>query len=246
MCYNISMSYSQITRITAHRPWPLPSGPWIMRQRWHDLLFAHWPVPVETMRALVPPQLQLDTYEGMAWVGVVPFGMSDVAPRFVPAIPWLSAFPELNVRTYVTAPAPLGADPTVSKPGVYFFSLDAANPIAVAAARKIFKLPYYQATMRLTKQDDHIDYMSHRTHRNAPPADLEASYAPTGDVYTSRWGSRDHWMTERYCLYTTSREQLYRAEIHHVPWPLQPATAEFSINTMAAAAGKQSAALLDR
>jgi uncharacterized protein len=208
-----------------------------MRQRWHDLLFAHWPVPVETMRALVPPQLQLDTYDGVAWVGVVPFRMSDVAPRRVPGMLWLSAFPELNVRTYVTTPAPPGADPTVSKPGVYFFSLEAANPIAVTAARQVFKLPYFLATMRVTQRGDRIDYMSHRTHRNAPPANFEANYGPTGDVYTSQWGSRDHWMTERYCLYTTHHGKLYRAEIHHLPWPLQPATAEISINTMAAAAG---------
>ena len=90
-----------ILQMQAHRPWSLPSGPWVMAQQWLDLLFAHWPIPVETMRALVPAQLPLDTWDGSAWVGVVPFRMAGVRPRLTPAVPWLSAFPELNVRTYV-------------------------------------------------------------------------------------------------------------------------------------------------
>jgi uncharacterized protein YqjF (DUF2071 family) len=109
-------------RSVRHRPWPLPSGPWIMTQNWHDLLFAHWPLPADLMRKLLPETLELELYDGQAWISIVPFTMSAVRLRGTPALPWLSAFPELNVRTYVTAGG---------KPGVWFFSLDAANPVAV-------------------------------------------------------------------------------------------------------------------
>ena len=122
----------------AHRPWPLPEGPWIMAQSWHDLLFAHWRVEEATLRRHIPAELEIDTYEGQAWLGVVPFRMSGVRLRGTPAIPWLSAFPELNVRTYVVADG---------KPGVWFFSLDAGNRIAVAIARAWFHLPYFRARM---------------------------------------------------------------------------------------------------
>ena len=131
-----------------HRPWPLPVQPWIMKQSWHDLLFAHWPVPVDAMRARVPPGLEIDTFDGAAWLGVIPFHMTNVAPRAVPALPWVSAFPELNVRTYVTCEG---------KAGVYFFSLDAANPLAVAVARAMFHLPYYPADMDVAAQGSRID-----------------------------------------------------------------------------------------
>ena len=208
-----------------------------MRQTWYNLLFAHWPVPPEVMRPLVPPQMELDTYDGMAWVGVVPFGMTNVGLRGVPNIPGFSTFPELNVRTYVMRPAPPGADPALTRPGVYFFSLDAANPLAVLGARTVFKLPYYNAEMKLREEGGRIHYTSRRTHGGAPPADFVASYWPVGEVYHSTFGSLDHWLTERYCLYTASGGRLYRAEIHHVPWPLQPAAAEFEVNTMAQAAG---------
>jgi uncharacterized protein YqjF (DUF2071 family) len=173
-------------------------------------------------------------------VGVVPFGIKNLGPRAVPNIPGLSAFPELNVRTYVMTPAPPGASTTdakITKPGVYFFSLDAGNPLAVMGARLGFKLPYYHADMKFTAQANRIYYSSQRTHHGAPTADFVGSYGPTGEVYTSQFGTLDHWLTERYCLYTTSGDQLYRAEIHHLQWPLQPATAEFSVNTVAAAAG---------
>src|SRR4051812_15661753 len=116
----------------------MPASPWVMTQSWHDLLFAHWPVDKATLAALVPSPLEPDVFEGTGWVGVVPFHMTNVAPRAVPNVPWISAFPELNVRTYVSVGG---------KPGVYFFSLDAASALAVAAARSLFNLPYYQATI---------------------------------------------------------------------------------------------------
>jgi uncharacterized protein YqjF (DUF2071 family) len=233
------MLHATLTQHTEHRLWPIPSEPWVMRQTWYNLLFAHWPIPAEVMAALIPPQMQLDTYDGLAWVGVVPFGMTNVAPRGVPNVPGLSTFPELNVRTYVKRPAPPDADATVTKPGVYFFSLDAGNPLAVLGARIGFNLPYFNAKMGFTEDNDRIRYHSHRTHSGAKAADFEAEYGPVGEVYTSQPGALDHWLTERYCLYTTSGKRLYRADIHHLQWPLQPAAAEITTNTMAAAAGIQ-------
>lgn len=214
---------------TAHRPWPLPRGPWLMAQSWHDLLFAHWPVPVAALRPLVPAPLPLDTWEGRAWLGVVPFRMTGVRLRAAPPVPRLSAFLEVNVRTYVTLDG---------KPGVYFFSLDAENPLAVRAARQLFSLPYFDAEMGLERDGEAIAYRSRRTHRGAPPAELAATYRPVGEPYRAAPGSLDAWLTERYCLYSSGPSgRIRRLEVHHAPWPLQPAAAEISSNTLAAAAG---------
>ncbi|HEY7034769.1 MAG TPA: DUF2071 domain-containing protein [Thermomicrobiales bacterium] len=191
---------------------------------WHDLLFAHWPLPAETLRPLIPPQLTLDTYEDQAWVGVVPFRMSAVAPRPAPPVPWFSVFLELNVRTYVT----IGG-----KPGVWFFSLDAANPVAVAVARRWFHLPYVRARMRLRHDGDWIGYESHRTHRGFPPGDFRGRYRPTGPVYRSEPGTLDAWLTERYAFYAGDAfGRVFRGNIHHLPWPLQPAEADIAVNTV--------------
>ena len=118
-----------ILQEVAHRPWPRPAGPWVMAQSWHDLLFAHWPVDSERVRPLVPDRLEIDSFDGQAWLAVVPFRMTGVRLCGTPAVPWLSAFPELNVRTYVKYGG---------KPGVWFFSLDAGNPLAVVIARAWF------------------------------------------------------------------------------------------------------------
>ena len=194
---------------------------------WHDLLFMHWPLKPEVLRPLIPPDLNLDTFGGEAWIGVVPFRMSNIRHRFSPALPWVSAFPELNVRTYVTSPGGNG------KPGVWFFSLDAAHALAVRVARWSFHLPYYNARMAIDANGNELRYRSDRTHRNAPPAAFAARYRPTGDVYRARPGNLDHWLTERYCLYSADqRGALYRGDIHHEPWPLQPAEAEIELNTM--------------
>jgi uncharacterized protein len=213
----------------AHRPWPLPEGPWVMRQTWLDLLFAHWPVEVAALRPLIPARFALDLFEGQAWLGIVPFRMSGVRLRGTPALPWLSSFPELNVRTYVVAGA---------KPGVWFFSLDAGNPLAVAIARTWFHLPYFRARMKCAEREGYLHYLSGRTHRGTPSAVLEGFYRPTGDVFESRPGTLEYFLTERYCLYAAdSRGTLYRGEIHHRKWPLQLAQAQFSRNTMAEATG---------
>ena len=211
-----------------HRPWPLPDKPWIMTQSWHDLLFAHWPVDEELLRSKLPPRVTLDLFDRQAWLGIVPFHMTNVAPRGLPALPWVSAFPELNVRTYVTVDG---------KPGVYFFSLDAGNPVAVGTARSLFHLPYFTAEMRV-KTGEWVDYSSRRVNQETGPADFVGRYRPLGPVHEPHPGSLEHFLTERYCLYTVDKSfRPHRLEIHHRPWPLQPAELEITVNTVAEAAG---------
>lgn len=207
-----------------HRPWPLPDGPWVMEQTWHDLLFAHWPLSPDVLRPLVPAQLPLDTYQGQCWVGVVPFWMR-IRPRGMPAIPGLSEFPELNVRTYVVRDG---------KPGVYFFSLDARSRLAVWTARALYHLPYFNAKMRAEIIGDEVSYSSSRA--NAA-AELRARYRPAASVRFRQPGDIAHWLTERYCLYTVYKSQVYRSDVHHAPWPLQDASADITLNTLATAAG---------
>ena len=213
----------------AHRPWLLPDGPWFMTQSWHDLLFAHWPVDARVVKEKLPPGLPLDTFEGQSWLGVVPFHMTNVAPRGVPSVPFVSSFIELNVRTYVTVHG---------KPGVFFFSLDANSTLAVAAARTLFHLPYFNATMKVEEQEGRFHYTSARETRIDGVAEFAATYRPIGPVQMAKPGSLEYFLTERYCLYTIdSSFRAKRLEIHHWPWPLQVAEANIAVNTMADAAG---------
>ena len=217
---------------TAHRPWPLPAGRWTWRQSWRDLLFAHWPVPVEAVQALLPAGLVVDTFEGQAWLGIVPFRMAGVMHRPLPDLPYVSAFPELNVRVYVT---------DGSKPGVWFLSLDATNRLAVMAARALFHLPYYRARMEVIPDGEGIIYRSHRldkTGGQTVPAAFEGSYRPVSAVYAAVPGTLEHFLTERYCLYAQAGDgALWRTEVHHWPWPLQRAEAMIGVNTISAAGG---------
>jgi uncharacterized protein len=214
---------------TSHRPWPAPSRPWVLAQQWHHLLFAHWPLPLATLRPLIPAGLEVDTFGGEAWVGVVPFRMMGVHRRGIPAAAWYSEFPELNVRTYVRVG---------DRPGVYFFSLDASSPAAVWTARRWAGLPYFRADMDVGHEGETIVYRSRRTHPGAPPAEFAARYAPVGAPFRADPSTLEHWLTERYCLYTVNDKGVpRRLEVHHAPWPLQPARAEITLNTMASAAG---------
>ena len=196
-----------------------------MQQTWNDLLFAHWPVPQEELRTLVPSQLPIDIYDGQAWVAVAPFHMSGIRGRLMPPIPGASALPELNVRTYVTYGG---------KAGVFFFSLDAASRLAVWAARATYKLPYFFANMDVQDRHGWIQYRSSRTNS---AAEFRGRYRPIKPVELRAAGSLAHWLSERYCLYTVSGSTVFRAEIHHPQWPLQDAEAEIEMNTMAEAAG---------
>ena len=196
-----------------------------MAQSWHDLLFMHWPLPAATVRALVPKQLDLDLWDNKAWVAVVPFWMSGVRARGSPAIPGLSQFPELNVRTYVRYGG---------KPGVYFFSLDAGSLPAVWAARALYHLPYFHARMSARSEGEDVAYSSERVRSGAQ---FRGHYRPNSAIELRRKGTIESWLTERYCLYTEHRGRVYIGEIHHAPWPLQNASAEIECNTVAVAAG---------
>jgi uncharacterized protein YqjF (DUF2071 family) len=211
-----------------HRPWPLPERRWWMTQTWHDLLFAHWPVDRAVLAPHVPPQFEIDCYDNQAWLGIVPFYMTNVGLRGTPTASLLWEFAELNVRTYVRANG---------KPGVFFFSLDAASVLAVHLARGALRLPYFHASMSMTREEGEIVYRSQRR-VDSPPAVFLAHYRPTGPAFSPQPGTLEYFLTERYCLYALGRRASpYRLEIHHAPWSLQPAEADVRINTMAAAAG---------
>lgn len=207
---------------TRHRPWPLPKEPYVIEMGWRHLLFAHWPIPPDVMRAHVPPELELDLYDGQAWLGVVPFLMTDVRARLSPIT---MEFPELNVRTYVKAGG---------KHGVFFFSLDAASWLTVRAARAAFQLPYFHANMTYQQRPDGTtSYTSvRRTRFKHAEAHFRATYAPTGPVIEAAAGSLEHWLTERYCLFTAQSGRVCSSDVHHLKWPLQPATAQLDRNTM--------------
>ena len=198
-----------------------------MRQTWRNLLFAHWRVPPEALRAVVPAALELDTFEGAAWIGIVPFWMTDIRPRGLPSIPGVTQSLELNVRTYVVHEG---------RHGVYFFSLDAESLAAVLGARVFYCLPYFYAEMSMRVGDD--ERIRYRSRRRSGGAALDTEYQPCGDPFLSRPGTLDHWLTERYCLLTLDRRgRVLIGDIHHAPWPLQPSRAEFDVNTMTAQIG---------
>lgn len=212
---------SSFVASVGHRPWPLPRRPWLMTQTWNDLLFAHWPVDRARLRALVPQHFELDLFDNVAWVGVVPFHMTNVGARGLPLFPRVSAFPELNVRTYVHVE---------DRPGVFFFSLDAASVAAVKTARALLNLPYYTASMTVEHRGAAIAY---RSIRASGGAEFHATYEPIGGPFTPRPGSLEYFLTERYCLYNVDRRgRPYQLDIHHPVWQLHPARAEIVCNTM--------------
>ena len=196
-----------------------------MAQNWHDLLFAHWPVPGDVLREAIPRELELDCFAGRSWIGIVPFRMAGVRLRATPTVPWLSAFPELNVRTYVKAGG---------KPGVWFFSLDAANRVAVEVARAWFHLPYFVARMECREHAGEIAYGSVRTDGRGKGERFQARYTSIGESFRAREGTLEHFLTERYCLYAQRNDGvIIRGEIHHAPWELRCARARIAENTMA-------------
>ena len=208
---------------TAHRPWPLPERPWVMGQTWDDLLFAHWRAPADALRTLLPAGLELDLFEDEAWIGITPFAVTGLRARGLPPVPFVSSFLELNTRTYVSARG---------KPGIWFFSLDASSELAVEGARRGYKLPYFRATMRADWRQEWLSYESRRRDSRGEPAAFAGRYRPNGEQIGPDPRSLAHFLTERYCLYAVDEGRLKRAEIHHRPWPLQPAEAVIEENTM--------------
>jgi hypothetical protein len=205
-----------------------PEGSSVMYQSWDDLLFLHWEVPAELLRKHVPEGLEVDTFEGRAFVGVTPFTLSGVRPVFVPPVPFLSEFHEINVRTYVHAGG---------VPGVWFFSLDANSVAAVTGARAFFRLPYFSARIERDAEGATTRYSSGRDDSNGAPAAFEAVWDAGADQPEAEPGTLDFFLVERYCLYTADGGKLYRARIHHRPWPLHDVRLRSYRSTMVEAAG---------
>jgi uncharacterized protein YqjF (DUF2071 family) len=196
-----------------------------MHQDWGKLLFMHWRIDEKSLRPLIPEALTIDTFDGTAWIALVPFTMWDIRafPPFLPPVPGLNKMHELNVRTYVRLN-------DVS--GVWFLSLDANSLVAVLTARTFFHLPYYTAEMSLEEEENTINYSSIRTHADAPEAKLEATWKTGETLPFSHPGSLEFFLTERYCLYAAHKQKLYRSRIFHEPWPLRKATLSSLDSTM--------------
>jgi uncharacterized protein YqjF (DUF2071 family) len=197
-----------------------------MRQRWHHLLFAHWPVDREALRAVVPQEIDLDSFAGEVWLGLVVFRLSGIKLRGLPEVKPLASFPEVNVRTYVRYQG---------QPGVYFMSLDADNPLAVGIARPWYGLNYYNAEVRYGRDEDGYYFKSRRIERGLPEARLDVTYAPTAEplAVTAEGMRLQKWLTERYCYYSVRQGRVSRCDIEHQPWTLQAARASFRENSMA-------------
>jgi hypothetical protein len=221
---------------TSHRPRPLPIGRWAITQRWNDLLFAHWPVPASSLAPLLPEGLQVDTFQGSAWLGVVPFWMDRIKMRGAPPIPGVNSYPELNLRTFVR-------DQRSRTPGMYCLSLDSNSLVATGVGRFILHLPYHLAEMRLEQRKDREFTMYSRRRFADPPVLFQARYrglGPTRKLAESHPGSLEHFLMERYCLFSRNRAgKLLRANLHHISWPLEEAEAQIERNDLAAAVGIQ-------
>ena len=206
-----------------NRSFPIPDTPWSFRQVWRDILFAHWRVPAAPLQLQLPQHMTLDTKDGMAWLSVVAFRVTDSAPRFVPAVPWLSRFTEVNLRTYVVVDG---------KPAVYFFSLDASQPLVVRLARTSVGLAYYNAEITFSRADDSIFVQSLRRDRRATEAVFAATYRPVAGSFRPAFGSLASWLVDRYCAFSVKGNSIFREEIHHAPWVLEPTHLEIHDNSL--------------
>lgn len=219
---------------TSHKPRPLPSGRWAITQRWNDLLLAHWPVPEAAMAALLPGWLDVDTYQGSAWLGIAPFWLDRIKLRGVLSLPGLSSFPDLNLRTYVR-------DQYTGTPGVYCFSFDASNLLAIGVARAVYHLPYYWAEMKFEQRSEREFAFYSRRRFSEREVIFRARYRGLGPTQRTagHWGgSFEYFMTERTCLFSSNRAgQPIRANLHYVSWPLEDAEAEIERNDLPSAIG---------
>ena len=221
---------------TSHKPRPLPSGRWLMKQRWNDLLFAHWPVPASVLAQLIPEGLQVDTFQGSAWLGVMPFWMDRIKMRGIPSLPGVRGFPDLSLRTYVR-------EERTGTPGVVCLSLDASNLLAVAVGRVLYHLPYHWAEMYLEQRSEReFSFFSRRRFCDQPVV-FKARYrglGPSRRLAESGEGSLEHFLMERDCLFSSNRDgQPIRANLHHITWPLEEAEADIERNDLAAVLGIQ-------
>ena len=205
-----------------------PEGWPVMHQTWDKLLFLHWPISVEELRPLIPAKLEIETWDGTAWIGVTPLAIRGIRPPFVPPLPLVSRTLELNVRTYVSLDG-------VS--GVWFFSLDASNPLAVWGARLGFALPYFRASISMTAADGQETFQCSRAGPERTPAEFSAQWRRASQPFHAEPNSRDFFLIERYCLYSSSGGRLYRADIRHRPWPLTEAHVERVSSSVVASHG---------
>lgn len=220
---------------SANRLRPLPTGHWAATERWNDLLFAHWPIPAGQMADLLPEGLEPDLFQGMAWLGIVPFWLDRVRLRRMPLLACGRHFPDLNLRTYVR-------DPANKESGIYCFSVDASSLLAVTVARMAYSLPYYWAEMRMEQHDERsFSFFSHRRMTHNPIVAFHARYrglGPSGRQPEGITGSFENFMTDRNNLYSTTQAgQLQRASVHGVCWPLEEAEAEIEYNSLGASIG---------
>ena len=203
----------------AHRPWPLPDRPWVIGETLDDQFFAHWRVSAAALREHVPRGLDVEEHDGSAWLGVTLFTVTGLRARGLLPLPIVSSFRQLNVRTYVTRDG---------KPGIWFLSLDASSQVAVEGARRLYRLPFFRATITVRRRGERTCYDCARDDGRA----FSGSYAPSGPGFRAEPGSLEQFLTERYCLYAEDDGRLFRAEVHHRPWVLQPAEATIELNTM--------------
>ncbi|MGP4076208.1 YqjF family protein [Halobacillus sp. K22] len=199
-------------------------SPWIIHQSWEHLIFMHWPVPEIDLLPFVPNELELDLYNGMAWIAIVPFHMKDIRFRGIPRIPFGNQLLDLNVRTYVTYKG---------EPGVYFISLDANHSLGVFLARTLFGLPYLNAQVRLDKQGNNLHFSSRRTHPGMPESHFHARFRIFNSFHSFKPGSLMNWLTERYMLWTVHGSSVFKGPIEHKSWQLQPAESDILINGIA-------------
>ncbi len=218
----------------SHQPRPLPSGHWLLKQRWNDMLFANWPVAASLLAPLIPEGLQVDIFQGSAWLGVMPFWMEQIKVRGLPTLPGARSFPQLSLRTYVR-------DPQTGTPGLSFLSLEASNPLAAMVGRAFYRLPYHWAEMHLEKRSEREFEFYSRRRLAQRPVVFNARYrglGPSPRLMESRVGSIEYFLMERYCLYSSNRDgQAIKANLHHESWPLEEAEAEIEQNDLAAAFG---------
>ncbi|HEV8105227.1 MAG TPA: DUF2071 domain-containing protein [Gaiellaceae bacterium] len=202
-----------------HRPWPVPDVPWAQAQSWVDIAFLHWRIDPAALQRLLPGSVELQTFDGAAWLGITPFLLSGLRLRGLPPLPGVSTFPALNVRTYVTLD---------ERPGLWFFTLDVGSTLVGEAEKRLYRLPYHRAQMRYVRDGGFVNHESARA-----GAAFSASYRGVGDVFDAETGSLDEFLTDRYCVYTEDGGRVYRAELHHRRWQLQHGEAHIDLNTMA-------------
>jgi uncharacterized protein len=195
-----------------------------MTQTWNDLLFAHWRVDAEALRRVVPAAIPIDEFDGSAWIGVTPFHVEGFRLHHVPPLPLIHSFPEVNVRTYATLD---------ERPGIFFFSLDTSSRFAVESARRVYRVPYFHARQRYVRAAGGAGFESERTQRDGPGAELSIRYGPAGEWFGPEAGTLEHFLAERYCLYTLDPNgRVLRGDIDHDPWRICEARAEIGANTM--------------